>query len=58
MGLQDLPWEETVTIVREVGLLDRRCDTPVKIEVRWDSKTVAGTLLFSIVREVGVQDHR
>ena len=39
MGLQDLYWEETVTIMREIGPQDRRCDIPVTIEVRWDFKT-------------------
>ena len=42
----------------EVGLQVLHCGNPFLSYVRWDSKTVAETLLFSIMREVRLWDRR
>ena len=42
----------------EVGLQELHCGSPFLWYVRWDSKTVAWIMLFSIVREVGLRHRR
>ena len=42
----------------QVGLQDLPCGNTVLSYVKWDSKTIAGTSLFSIVCEVGLRGRR